>query len=179
MVSLWRVDDQCEVFAIRLRFLVVLTLAVVGLVASIVVPAIVRSIRAQDARADLAAANAAFRRPRVPSDFLPYPPANAVVCPAGLCYYVAKPTAAISKSTLLGVLRSFGAQYDAAPSGCDRIRDARPPGPRTLTSCAVYARLDGLYTYAYDARYVLCEPRCRWTADSYVVVAPPFTPPNT
>jgi len=45
-------------------------------------------------------------------------------------------------------------------------------------SCTVYARLDGLYVSAHDARYIVCEQRCRATADSQVYVAPPFTPPS-
>jgi hypothetical protein len=170
------------VFAIRLRFLVALAVVAVGLVAAIVVPPIVRSINAQDARANLAAANAAFKHLKVPPEFGPLPAGQArYVCPSAagqptLCYYAAEPTTTVSKGALLAILRSVGGQYDARDSRCWTIR---VPGGPSKRSCWIYGRVDSLYVFAGLRAYVPfpCDMECRREANrSELTVFPPFTP---
>ena len=169
-------------FAIRLRFLVVLAVAAVGLGASIVVPPIVRSVRAQDARGNLAAANAAFKHLKVPTEFGSLPAGQAqYACPSTpgqptLCYYAAKPTTTVSRGTLLAILRSVGGQYDGRDSRCWTIR---VPGGPTKRSCWIYARVDSLYVFAGLRPYVPfpCDLECRRDANrSELWIFPPFTP---
>jgi hypothetical protein len=164
------------VFVVRRRYLVALALAVVAGVASLAVPPIVASIRAQQARADLAAANTAFSRLRVPADFRPWPAADTIVCPSGLrCYYAAEPTTAIAKGTLVAILRGVGAQQDAGRCYSGRMF-GRPP---IVKQCTIYARLDGLYVYvSLQPRGLICEPRCRRSNEAEIWIAPPFTPPS-
>lgn len=153
-----------------------------GLVAAVVAPPIVRSIAAQDARANLAAANAAFEHLKVPAEFGPLPAGQArYACPstAGqptLCYYAAKPTTTVSRGTLLAILRSVGGQYDSRDSRCW----ATPvPGGPTKRSCWIYARVDSLYVFAGLRAFIPfpCDSRCRREANhSELLVFPPFTP---
>jgi hypothetical protein len=162
------------VFNIRRRYLVALAIAAIAGVAAVVVPPIAASIRAQQARADLAAANTAFSRLRVPADFRPLPATDKVGCPSGLlCYYVAEPTTAFSKASLIGILTRIGAKYDARPSGCATVR---PRGRQTIKQCTIYARLDGLYVYSNLLQYVFCDQRCSRTNDSEIWISAPFTP---
>jgi hypothetical protein len=168
-------DGTGDVFKIRRRYLVALAIAAIAGVAAIVVPPIAASIRAQQARADLAAANTAFSHLRVPTDFRPLPATDTIGCLSGVrCYYVAEPTTSISKTILIENLTRIGAKYDDSNSGCFTVR---PRGQQTIKQCTIYARLDGLYVYSSLLRYVYCGPtRCRRTNDSEVWISAPFTP---
>jgi type II secretory pathway pseudopilin PulG len=156
------------------RYVVALVAALIALAAYVVVPKVANAINAQRARANLAAANAAFSHLRVPADFRPWPATNKIVCDSGLlCYYVAKPPTAISKAQLIGILQGIGARYDARPSSC--FTD-RPAGHPTIRGCTIYGRLDGLYVYASLSRYMPCDPKCRRTNEAQIWISTPFTP---
>jgi hypothetical protein len=160
------------VFEIRRRYLVALVIAAIAGVAAIVVPPIAASIRAQEARADLAAANAAFSHLRVPADFRPVPATDTMGCPSGLglrCYYVAEPTTSVSKAIVIENLTRIGAKYDASNSGCSTVRT------RGQQTCTIYARLDGLYVASGLLEYVFCDRTgCTRTNDSEVWIEAPF-----
>lgn len=152
-------------------------LGVVVAVLAAVIPTIVNSSNASNARADQAKAAAAFGRVRLPSDFHAWPAANTVVCPAGLdCFYVPKPSTAIPRATLIGILTGIGATYDAKNSHCVTGQYPLAIGP-VIRRCDIYARLDGLYVAIHLDLYRDCAGRrCSRANEAEVWLFPPFTP---
>lgn len=150
----------------------------VALLACVVIPTIVHSADAANARADQLKADSAFGRVRLPSDFHPWPDTNTIVCPTGLeCFYVPKPSTAIAKETLIGVLTRIGAAYDASRSECVTGQyPLRGIGP-VIQRCDIFAQLDGLYVAIHLDRYSYCDRRrCSRANEAEIWLLPPFKP---
>jgi hypothetical protein len=164
--------DRSAVPYVARRYVVALAVALIGLVASIIVPKVVNSINAANAKADNAKSAVAFAQLKVPSNFRPLPASNINCVPGLLCYRVSEPTTAISEPTLAAILRSTGAVFDTGSSYCSTFALARSGRAKT---CTVYARLDGLYIYALLRGFDPRAPR-RGLSGSVVWITPPFTP---
>jgi type II secretory pathway pseudopilin PulG len=157
-------------------YLIVLGIAI-AVLAYVVIPKIVNSVNAANSRADPAKAAAAFARVRLPSDFYAWLATNKVLCPTGLeCFYVPKPSTAISKATLINILAGIGATYDPSRSRCVTGPYPLATSP-VIQRCDIYARLDGLYTAIHLDRYGYCDRRrCSRASEAEVWLFPPFTP---
>jgi hypothetical protein len=160
--------------AVGRSYLVALLLAGLLAVGFVVVPKIVSTIHAREARDDLAAANAAFGHLKVPSNYRLLSASNLNCVSGLLCYRVAEPTTSISEASLIAVLHTTGAVFDARSSHCSTLS---LQGSTRLRSCFVYARLDGLYVSATLRGYDPRAPR-RGLSGSAVWIFPPFTPSN-
>ncbi len=150
---------------------------IIAVLAYVVIAKIVHSADTANARTDQAKAAAAFGRVRLPSDFHAWPNTNMIVCPAGLeCFYVPKPSTAIPKATLIGILTGIGATYDASRSQCVTGRYPLAVGP-VIQRCDIDARLDGLRVAIHLDRYIYCDrQRCSRPNEAEVWLSPPLTP---
>jgi hypothetical protein len=186
-------DNSRVVPRVRRRFLAALTVALVGAAGYVVVPPVVASIQAEQARANLDAADAAFAHLKVPANFRSVPADEAsLACGEGvLCYVLAKPTVSVTQASLVGILRHIGAKIVpvrslVSPAGgaCgttvrSHLERGAPRNPRVVKQCLIYGRLDGLYTYISLQPYNACRLGwCGITDESEIWISPPFVPTN-
>jgi hypothetical protein len=140
---------------------------VLAIVATVVIPKIVSSIRAHDAATRLAAANAAFKKLKVPADFVEIRSG----CHLYPCFRVPRSTLKV-RADLPAILKSVGADPDPLASGCPLVDG--DPGP----ICGLGGSDHGYRVVVQLTPY--CFPGCSpvRSPPSRVEIARPYTIPR-
>lgn len=149
-----------------------LVAALIALLAYVVVPKIVDSINAADARARLVAADKAFNRLKVPRDFVPIKSG----CQSYPCFYVPRSTFQV-RSELPAILESTGAtQYAPLATQCPT-----PPRQARSVLCGFLGQSHSYEVIVFLGAYLaICGTHCTPTTrfQALVQITPPYIPPD-
>lgn len=161
---------------VRPLFLAALAVAVLGAAAAFALPKILNSIRADDIRANLAAATAAEQRIKVPADFIRFGPSHTPKCVAWRCYLVKKPTNQVVPS-LRDLFKSFGAQAKPNPGQGQLCSTTVAISPDAVGWCSYTGRIDHVLIDASVLPYeAFQDERLTSTPYSEVDLDAPYPP---